>query len=98
MQIHHRPHWGDAFFAFNGKTLYTIIVPLEGKVASKLREALIQVLKPIKNRVHTLTYDNGKEFAEHEEMAKALDAEIYFAHYRFRANAPFMLARSKSLD
>ena len=73
-------HKGALLTLVERKTLYTIIVPLEGKVASKLREALIQVLKPIKNRVHTLTFDNGKEFAEHEEMAKALEAEVYFAH------------------
>lgn len=73
-------HKGALLTLVERKTLYTIIVPLEGKVASKLREALIKVLKPIKNRVHTLTFDNGKEFAEHEEMAKALEAEVYFAH------------------
>jgi IS30 family transposase len=30
--------------------------------------------------VHTLTFDNGKEFAENEEIAQSLDADIYFAH------------------
>jgi len=30
--------------------------------------------------VHTITCDNGKEFADHEEIALALDAEVYFAH------------------
>lgn len=30
--------------------------------------------------VHTITCDNGKEFADHEEVSKALDAEVYFAH------------------
>ena len=28
----------------------------------------------------TLTADNGKEFAFHERIAKALDAKFYFAH------------------
>ena len=27
-----------------------------------------------------LTLDNGKEFAEHERMAAALETEIFFAH------------------
>jgi len=27
--------------------------------------------------VHTITCDNGKEFAAHEEIAQALAAEIY---------------------
>ena len=30
--------------------------------------------------VHTITCDNGKEFAGHEDIAKALGASIYFAH------------------
>lgn len=35
---------------------------------------------PYKEHVHTITADNGREFAKHEEIAEALDAEIYFAH------------------
>jgi IS30 family transposase len=30
--------------------------------------------------LYTLTSDNGKEFAEHEEIAKALKADFFFAH------------------
>jgi len=30
--------------------------------------------------VHTLTSDNGKEFAHHKKMADKLDAKFYFAH------------------
>jgi IS30 family transposase len=35
---------------------------------------------PYKSVVHTITTDNGTEFAEHERIAKKLDAKIYFAH------------------
>lgn len=28
----------------------------------------------------TITTDNGKEFACHEKIVKALDAKVYFAH------------------
>lgn len=73
-------HKGALLTLVERKTLYTIIVPLQGKFADKLREAVIAVLEPIKERVHTITYDNGKEFAEHEAMAKALEADVYFAH------------------
>ncbi len=37
-------------------------------------------LKPFASEVHTLTYDNGKEFAYHQRIAEALDASGYFAH------------------
>ncbi len=30
--------------------------------------------------VHTITCDNGKEFAGHEDIANALGGRIYFAH------------------
>ncbi|WP_312018333.1 IS30 family transposase [Shewanella surugensis] len=30
--------------------------------------------------VHTITFDNGGEFAEHAVVARALEAEAYFAH------------------
>ncbi|WP_038126719.1 IS30 family transposase [Thiomicrorhabdus sp. Milos-T2] len=55
-------------------------MPLQGKFADKLKEAVIAVLEPLKERVHTITYDNGKEFAEHKAMAEALDAQVFFAH------------------
>ena len=34
----------------------------------------------IKEHVHTITADNGREFANHEEIAKVLDAKVYFMH------------------
>ncbi|HET9130971.1 MAG TPA: IS30 family transposase [Terriglobia bacterium] len=30
--------------------------------------------------MHTITYDNGREFTDHEGMARDLEARIYFAH------------------
>jgi len=30
--------------------------------------------------VHTITCDNGKEFADHEKIASALQTDVYFAH------------------
>jgi IS30 family transposase len=41
--------------------------------------ATINLLKKLKNLVDSMTYDNGKEFADHQTIAKALGAEIYFA-------------------
>jgi len=40
---------------------------------------LIKLLTPIKEMVLTITFDNGKEFAKHESIAKALDCNAYFA-------------------
>ena len=37
------------------------------------------MLKPFLGAVLTITADNGKEFAYHEEMTKALGSPVYFA-------------------
>jgi IS30 family transposase len=37
-------------------------------------------MKRLKDRIKTITFDNGLEFSEHEQIARALDADIYFAH------------------
>ena len=40
---------------------------------------MIDALKPLKRFVKTITYDNGKEFAQHEAINKALSCDSYFA-------------------
>ena len=62
------------------KTLYTVIVRLTGKHADLLAQAAIAGMKTLKDRIKTITFDNGLEFSEHEKIAQALDADIYFAH------------------
>jgi len=37
-------------------------------------------LLPVQDKVHTLTSDHGKEFADHEQIAAALNLKFYFAH------------------
>ena len=62
------------------KTLYTVIVRLTGKRADLLAKKAIMAMKCLSSKVKTITFDNGLEFAEHEEIAKGLNADIYFAH------------------
>jgi len=38
------------------------------------------LLSPVSEHVHTITSDYGKEFARHEAIPQALDADFYFAH------------------
>ena len=62
------------------KTLYTVIIRLTGKHADLLAQAAIAGMSALKDRVETITFDNGLEFAEHEKIANALGADVYFAH------------------
>ena len=39
----------------------------------------MQLLEPFKKWVHTITADNGKEFANHENIAARLGTKFYFA-------------------
>lgn len=47
--------------------------------ATAVAEAVLRVLHPVRARVHTLTWDNGSEFAEHRLMDIGLEAKSYFA-------------------
>ncbi len=60
------------------KTLYTFIAKLEGKNATQLSEKVISVLKNV-GKIHSITFDNGLEFAKHKMIAEALNIDIYFA-------------------
>ena len=51
-----------------------------GKNAEAVADTVINLLLPYKSVVHTITTDNRTEFAEHERIARRLDAKIYFAH------------------
>ncbi len=62
------------------KSLYTIIRSVLHKTARAVREAVVEGLTTYIDWVHTITYDNGREFADHEGMASDLDARIYFTH------------------
>ena len=73
-------HKGALLTLVERKTLYTVILPLQSKSSSEVSKAIVKALGPLKDRVYSITNDNGKEFAEHERTAKALGAKIYFAH------------------
>jgi len=75
-----KQHRGALVTVVERKSLYTVIGAVCRKTANAVRETIVAELAPYKDRVHTLTYDNGREFSEHEQMAAELDAHVYFAH------------------
>ncbi|WP_262947529.1 IS30 family transposase [Xenorhabdus indica] len=62
------------------KSLFTFIIKLEDKTVKGVAKAATRHLSGIKNKVKTMTFDNGLEFAEHALISKNLEAKIYFAH------------------
>lgn len=62
------------------KTQFLTAAAMPDKKAASLNEAAQRAFEDIPDtHIHTLTVDNGKEFAAHKELAKALHTDIYFA-------------------
>lgn len=60
-------------------TKVVIIEKLCSKNARKLSNKLIYRMKNCNIPVKTITFDNGKEFSDHQKIANSLKAQIYFA-------------------
>ncbi len=73
-------HNGYALTLVERKTKMTLIVKLKNKKSETTTNAVIKALYPIKNICHTITFDNGKEFARHKEISNRLGVDVYFAH------------------
>src|ERR1035437_4520884 len=62
------------------KSRYALITRVPSKHATGVGNAIVEQLKPFSRLAHTLTTDNGKEFAQHERIAAELELGYYFAH------------------
>lgn len=62
------------------KTRFNVAIKVANKTARAVTDAICDYLKPYQERFLTLTYDNGREFAYHEDIARELTAEGSFAH------------------
>ena len=58
----------------------TLIAHVPSKHAEVVTAAIIKLLLPEKEQLHTITFDNGKEFAYHAQIKEVLGADNYFAH------------------
>lgn len=72
-------HSGALVTIVERKTSFTVSTRINDKSASTVTAATIALLAPFKEAVLTITADNGKEFAYHEKMTEALEADVYFA-------------------
>ena len=51
-----------------------------GKNAEQLAKTVIEMLLPYKDFVHSITSDNGTEFAQHKKISAKLLAQFFFAN------------------
>jgi IS30 family transposase len=61
------------------KSGYALIAKVSNKTSDLVSQAIITQLNPVTPLVKTLTFDNGKEFAEHRRIDTALKSTTYFA-------------------
>jgi len=62
------------------KSRFTLLGKLSRRTAQTVRQQVCKLLLPVRDKVHTLTSDHGKEFADHAQIAESLQLKFYFAH------------------
>jgi len=62
------------------KSRFTLVKKINRRTAEATRNAVVQLLEPYHLKTLTITCDNGREFAGHQEIAKELDTDVFFAH------------------
>lgn len=75
-----KDHKGALVTLVERKSRYTLAHPLRSKHSAGVTQAIVDLLRPHRKACKTLTFDNGKEFAEHAFIARCLKAKVYFAH------------------
>ena len=61
------------------KSLFNFIVKIPSKNAEIVEQSLIQTLMPFKDKIHSITSDNGTEFARFKNVEQALNIKWFFA-------------------
>lgn len=74
-----KQHQGVLITLDERKSKVRLAAPLASKKAQGVKDAMIELLQPIRTFVKTITFDNGKEFTMHEQVAKQLQCATYFA-------------------
>jgi len=59
---------------------YTLMALVPNKEAAEVAAKITELFKSKKSKVHTITYDNGKEFAFHYLVNEIIGCESYFAN------------------
>ncbi len=72
-------HQGALASMVDRASTFPFLALVSSKAAIGVRRAMLACSNPVKDRVLTITADNGKEFAHHQQIARALSASFYFA-------------------
>jgi IS30 family transposase len=72
-------HQGALVSIVERKTLFTLLGKQQDKTATRTTKTIRRVMHRHRKKVHTITFDNGKEFADHQTISTDLNADVYFA-------------------
>lgn len=72
-------HKGAIVSIVDRHSKYAMLEHVQQATKEAVREAIIKRLKPYKSWLHTLTSDNGKEFADHQKITEELGGLFFFA-------------------
>jgi len=72
-------HQGTIVSLVDRGSKFTVLQKVESKQAFPVLQAIVERMSALPYQVHTITLDNGKEFARHKEIAAALNTTCYFA-------------------
>ena len=61
------------------KSGYAVLSKVTNKTSDLVSNAIINELQSFAPLIKTMTFDNGKEFAEHQRIDKELQSTTYFA-------------------
>lgn len=73
-------HKGALVTIVDRKSRYTLVARVDRRDSEEVGAKTINLLTPFKEYVFTITGDNGKEFACHEQITMDLGSTFYFAH------------------
>ena len=74
-----KDHKGAIVSMVDRHSKLTMLAKVSRKTAHEVKRALISRFTPIQGYIHTITADNGKEFANHTAISKSLSTDFYFA-------------------
>ena len=72
-------HRGAIVSLVDRKTKLTFLDLISSTKSNLTADSIVKKLRPLKQQVHSITFDNGKEFTEHESIAKELNLKFFFA-------------------
>jgi transposase, IS30 family len=74
-----KSHKGSIITLVDRKSLYLKMHLLKDRTSESVSKSIKKMMGSMKDLIHTITFDNGKEFAMHEEIASHLNVKVFFA-------------------